>query len=94
MSIAALQPPTAKLPDVAPGDRVRVVQHVVGRDDVWSSRVEGVVESRQAEPTGSWYAHGKNAKLWLVRLRIRKEDGEITALVVDHNTQIEILSRD
>ncbi len=78
-------------PPVKPGDRVRVVQAVVGRDKTWTTRVEGLVESCEAEPTGSWYAHGRNDRLWLWRLRVRKPDGEITALVVDPRTRIERL---
>jgi hypothetical protein len=84
-------PPTRLLPPIAPGDRIRVTQRIDGRDRTWSTSLEGVVESRRAEPTGSWYAHGKNDKLWLVRIRLRKPDGEVTSLIVDHNTRVELL---
>lgn len=86
-------PPTHKPPPIAPGDRIRVTQTIVGRDRRWSTSVEGVVVARQAEPTGSWYAHGKNDKLWLIRIRLRKDDGEITTLALDHNSEIEVLRR-
>ena len=58
----------------------------------WSTVAEGIVEACRPEPTGSWCAHGKNDKLWLIRLRIRKDDGELTALVIDHNSRIEVLT--
>lgn len=57
-----------------------------GRDSV--ARVVGVVESWDMLPTGSWHAHGRDHKLWLPRLRLRKADGEITLLVIDNATQI------
>ncbi len=91
--ITSLWPPTRKLPNIAPGDRVRVTQQILGRDRQWATSVEGIVVARQAEPTGSWYAHGKNDKLWLVRIRLRKDDGEVTNLVIDHNSRIEVLNR-
>jgi len=78
-------------PPVKAGRRVRVTQAVIGRDKTWTTRVEGVVESCRPEPTGSWFAHGRNDRLWLWRLRVRKPDGEITDLVVDANTRIERL---
>jgi hypothetical protein len=84
-------PPTMTMPRVAPGDRIRVTQRIVGRADTWLSRAEGTVLSRKAEPTGSWYAHGKGDRLWLVRLRLQKDDGEITTLVIDHNSTVELL---
>jgi hypothetical protein len=46
----------------------------------------------RAEPTGSWYAHGKDDKLWLNRIRLRKDDGEITTIVVDQHTRFEVLA--
>jgi hypothetical protein len=85
-------PPTMTMPPIAPGDRIRVTQRIIGRNGTWISRVEGTVASRKAEPTGSWYAHGKGDKLWLVRVRLQKDDGEITALVIDHNSTIELLA--
>ena len=57
-----------------------------GRDSV--ANVVGVVESWDMLPTGSWYAQGKDNKLWLARLRLRKADGEITLLVIDDATEI------
>jgi len=39
-------------------------------------------------PTGSWFARGKDDRLWLKRLRLRKADGETTVLVVDDGTSI------
>lgn len=71
------------------GDTVRVTQILRGREDVWETTVEGVVESVRKEPTGSWYAHGKHDRLWLLRVRLRKHDGEITNLVIEPSSRIE-----
>lgn len=79
----------AAFPQLAPGDRIRVTQRVVTLDRTWVNQVEGEVVSAQPETTGSWFAHGKNDKLWLLRVRLRKPDGEISTLNIDQNTEIE-----
>ena len=76
----------------APGTRVRVTQQVPQTHQVWSTTCEGaVVRYRQAR-TGSWYAHAKDDRLWLDRLEIRLDSGELTTLNLDHYTLIEDLS--
>ena len=71
-----------------PGTRVRVGQMIDHRSDPIAAEVTGVVEAWEESPTGSWHAHGKNGKLWLSRLKLRKEDGELTLLVIDETTTI------
>ncbi|MBX3395112.1 MAG: hypothetical protein KF841_07055 [Phycisphaerae bacterium] len=46
----------------------------------------------QARPTGSWFAHGKGDKLWLTRLRLRRDDGELVDFNLDQDTRITLLS--
>ena len=87
-----LQPRTRQTPTISPGQRIRVTQSIFGREVKWQSYVEGMVESCQPETTGSWYAHGKSDKLWLLRVRLVKNDGERTTLVIDHNSRVEILT--
>jgi len=54
--------------------------------------VEGeVIRYRQAM-TGSWFAHGRHDRLWLDRLEVKLDDGEITTLNLDQYTVIEMLS--
>ena len=74
------------------GTRVRVEQRVVQRDEEWLTTVEGQVMSHDMEPTGSWYAHGYKDRLWLPRLRLRKDDGEVTTLNLDDHTRVLILA--
>ena len=71
------------LPPLETGHRVRVVQHITTRDGDWSTPVEGRVVWCEAHPTGSWYAHGKDKRLWLRRLRLEKDDGELVDLTLD-----------
>lgn len=71
-----------------PGTPVRITQHVELRGRILEKRTHGVVESWEDLPTGSWFAHGKNDRYWLKRLKLRKSDGEITLLVIDPTTHI------
>ena len=73
-----------------PGARVKVTQQIAARDYTWTSDVRGTIVDFQQKQTGSWYAHSKDDKLWLDRLVIRKEDGEISMLNLDDYTYIEI----
>ena len=74
-----------------PGVVVEITQQIPQRDEVWTTKVRGVVVEYEKEKTGSWYAHAKDRKYWLDRLTIRKEDGEITELILDEYTHVEIL---
>ena len=73
-----------------PGMRVKVTQQIAARHYTLTSDVRGTVMEFQQKPTGSWYAHSKNDKLWLDRLLIRKDDGELTTLNLDEFTRIQI----
>jgi type 1 glutamine amidotransferase len=77
--------------ELKPGQRVRVVQEIDRREGNWQHEVVGKVVWARPEPTGSWFAHGKNDKLWLGRVRLEKEDGELTTIVVDQHTRLELL---
>ncbi len=80
-----------------PGDRVRVRQTILGGAmhelKCWTIDVEGLVVSCEAEPTGSWFAHGKHDRVWLLRLRLKKDDGEIAVLNLDDASVVMVLSR-
>ncbi len=72
-----------------PGKRVRVTQQVPQREQAWLSPVEGVVTRCQQAKTGSWFAHAKDDKLWLDRMELRMDDGELVILNLDQYTVIE-----
>lgn len=73
------------------GQRVRVRQTIDRRDRDWESEVVGVVQAVEMQETGSWYAHSRDGKLWLQRLRLVKDDGEVTLLNIDVGASIELL---
>jgi hypothetical protein len=75
---------------LTPGKRVRVRQQIAARDYSWTADVRGTIVSYDQRPTGSWFAHSKNDKLWLDRLVLKKDDGEITTLNLDDYTNVEI----
>jgi hypothetical protein len=76
---------------LSPGQRIRLVQTLHRRDDAWTTQIEGEVVSVRREPTGSWHAHGRRDKLWLDRLVLRKDDGELSDFVIDERTRIEVV---
>lgn len=77
--------------DVTPGMRIKVTQSIKRREGDWETEVVGTVLSVEPQPTGAWYAHGKDDKYWLVRLELQKDDGERTLISFDQNTRITVL---
>ena len=75
-----------------PGAKVRITQQIAGRDYTWTSDVVGTVMNFEQKPTGSWYAHSKDDKLWLDRVLLKKDDGELTTLNLDDYSHVEILT--
>ncbi|MEM7229825.1 MAG: hypothetical protein AAF432_13520 [Planctomycetota bacterium] len=79
-----------KLP--APGSRVRVTQQMPHRDQTWVTTAEGVITRFQQTKTGSWFAHAKDDQLWLDRLELRLDDGEIVVFNLDQYSRVETVS--
>ncbi len=79
-----------------PGQRVRVTQQVPRLErpggGTMNTAVEGTVVTFEQQKTGSWYAHSQDHKLWLDRLVLRKDDGEIVYVNLDHYSSIEVLT--
>lgn len=75
-----------------PGVKVKVTQQIPARSHAWSTEVTGTVLSYQQAKTGSWFAHAKNDRLWLDRLVLRKDDGEISTLNLDQYTRIDVVA--
>ncbi len=74
-----------------PGSRVRVVKQLPKGSGVLVSETVGEVLRYGQEKTGSWFAHSADKKLWLDRLELRKDDGEIVVLNLDQFTKIELV---
>jgi len=72
----------------APGTRVRVTQQIAAVRRTASTTIEGTVVRYRQSKTGSWFAHGLHDKLWLDRLELRKDDGEVVVLNLDQYTVI------
>ena len=81
MTISSRLPP--------PGSRVRVIQQQPQRDRSWTNSIEGVLTRYRQAKTGSWNAHAKDDQLWLDRLELRRDDGELVILNLDQYTVIE-----
>ncbi len=73
------------------GATVKVTQQTPHRDRTWTNQVEGTIMEYSQKPTGSWFAHSKNDKLWLDRLKLRLADGELMVLNLDEFSRIEVL---
>lgn len=74
-----------------PGTRVRITKQVSRLGKVPTTAVEGVIVGYDQRKTGSWFAHSKDDKLWLDRLEVRKDDGEIYVCNVEAHTHIAVL---
>ncbi|MFM9959399.1 MAG: hypothetical protein ACKVZJ_15185 [Phycisphaerales bacterium] len=91
MAQAPAQPePAANLVSAyAPGSKVRVTQKIpFGKGDR-TVTIEGVVVRYGQQKTGSWFAHAKDDKLWLDRLELRRDDGEVVVCNLDRYSVVE-----
>ena len=77
---------------LVPGARVKVTQQIAARDHTWTTEVRGTIVDHAQRETGSWFAHSRDDKLWLDRLVIKKIDGEITTLILDDYSHVEVES--
>jgi hypothetical protein len=76
-----------------PGVKVKVTQQIAHREKARSvsGEITGSIVSYEQKQTGSWFAHSRDEKLWLDRLTLRKEDGELTSLILDEYSLVEVL---
>ena len=81
--------PTPPPPRFAPETRVRVTQHVRVGHRRWTTQVEGAVELEGLRPVGGMEMGGKSSYCQQPTLRLRLDDGEVTVVTVDENTQIQ-----
>lgn len=77
--------------EIKAGQRIRVHQTIERREGDWTRTFDGTVIDFITEKTGSWNAHGKDHKLWLNRVHLKKDNGEETIITVDARTRIEVL---
>ena len=75
-----------------PGIVVKITQQIPRRLDTYTTSITGKVVRHERQSSGSWYARNKRNKVWLDRLVVQKDDGEISILNLDEYTVVEILS--
>lgn len=75
--------------DYTSGMRVRVTQQIPFGTRAARSTVEGVIRRFGQQKTGSWFAHGRDDKLWLDRLELVKDDGEVVVCNLDQYSRVE-----
>jgi hypothetical protein len=91
-SFSPMIPPPPK-PEYPPGTRLRVTQHVrVGRRR-WLTQVEGVVVNEGRRPVGGIEMGGKASYCHQKTLRLKRDDGELTEVAVDQETQVEQITQ-
>lgn len=76
------------------GQRLRVTQqvpHLGNADPTTAASVEGTLVNFTQQKTGSWFAHSKDHKLWLDRLLLKKDDGEMVYVNLDQYSSVEVL---
>lgn len=80
---------TPSLSKYQAGQRVRVTQQTPRQSGPLAISVEGTIVRFGQAKTGSWFAHSKDDKLWLDRLEIRKDDGELVVMNLDRYSRVE-----
>ncbi|MEZ6317355.1 MAG: hypothetical protein R3B49_01185 [Phycisphaerales bacterium] len=75
-----------------PGTRVRVTQQIVTGRSTTTTVVEGEVVRAGRQKTGSWFAHAKDKKVWVDRVEVRKDDGELILLNLDQYSRVEVVA--
>jgi hypothetical protein len=71
------------------GQKVKVVQQMPRQNGTLATTVIGTVVRYEQSKTGSWFAHSKDGKLWLDRLVLKKDDGEMAFINLDQYTVVE-----
>lgn len=84
--------PTPPKPKYPPGTRVRVTQKVRVGHRRWTTQVEGVVELEGFRPVGGVEMGGRASYCHQPALRLRRDDGEVTVVALDDDTQIQTVS--
>jgi hypothetical protein len=74
------------------GQRVRVTQRTPRGSGTMEIVFEGTVVRAGSGKTGSWFAHGKDGKVWLDRLELRRDDGEVIVCNLDQYSKVEVLA--
>lgn len=80
---------TSQVSNYQIGERVRVTQQIPRGRETTSTTFEGAIVRAGQQKTGSWFAHSKDKKLWLDRLELRLDDGELVTVNLDQFSRVE-----
>ena len=80
--------PSPPKPKFVPGTKVRVTQFVRVGHRRWTTELTGSVEAEGVRPVGGMEMGGKAMYVRQPTLRIKKDDGEITVVALDENTEV------
>jgi len=84
--------PTPPEPKYAPGTRVRVVQQVRVGHRRWMTEMIGAVAGESVRPVGGIEMGGKALYCHQPTLKLIHDDGAISVLAIDENTDVEVIS--
>jgi hypothetical protein len=73
------------------GTRVRITQQFPRLTGTMTATVEGTIVRYEQQKTGSWFAHSKDHRLWLDRVQLKKDDGELVYVNLDQYSHVEVL---
>lgn len=79
--------------DYEPGMRVRITQQIPFGRATTTTSVEGRIVRFGQQKTGSWFAHAKDDRLWLDRIELRKDDGELIVCNLDEFSRVEAVAQ-
>ena len=83
--------------NIQPGDLVKITKRLMREGKPNASdrfyELTGMVDQVCIAKTHSWHARRHEGRLHLLELVIRKEDGELSNVVVDPSTKVDVLVR-
>jgi hypothetical protein len=85
--------PAPPVPQYPPGTRLRVTQRVRVGHRRWVTQVEGVVVHESRRPVGGIEMGGKASYCHQKTLKLKRDDGELTEIAVDMETQVETIAQ-
>jgi hypothetical protein len=85
--------PVPAPPQYPLGTRLRVTQRVRVGHRRWITQVEGVVVYESRRPVGGIEMGGKASYCHQKTLRLKRDDGELTGIAFDQETQVETIAQ-
>lgn len=83
--------PSPSKPMYPPGTRVRVTQYVRVGHRRWMTHIEGVVTAEGRRPVGGIEMGGKASYCHQPTLQLERDDGELTLITVDEETEVKMI---